>query len=50
VQKVFIPVKSSSSDKTTEITAVPISRKASDATTAYGRRNSTLILTTSFFE
>jgi hypothetical protein len=39
--EVFVCDKCSSSDKTAEITAVPISSSASAATTRYGCKNST---------
>jgi hypothetical protein len=45
---VFVCDNCSSSDKTAEITAVPISSGASAATTGYGCKNSILPLVSSF--
>jgi hypothetical protein len=44
MQEVFVCDKCSSSDRTAEITAVPISSSASAATTGYGCKNSILPL------
>jgi altronate dehydratase len=43
-QEVFVREKCSSSDRTAEITAVPVSSSASAATTGYGCNNSILTL------
>jgi hypothetical protein len=47
-EKVFVCDKCSSSDKTAEITAVPISSSASAATTGYGCKDSVVSLVSSF--
>jgi hypothetical protein len=46
---VFVRDKGLSSDKTAEITAVPISSSASAATTEYGSKYSILPLVLSFY-
>jgi hypothetical protein len=48
-QQAFVCDKCSPSDKTTEITAVPISSGASAATTGYGCKHSVLPLFSSFW-